>query len=232
MRTRKLFINEPNKNPKSLSRLKAQKRGWNARSLDREVRGSFKRKTLESSGRFYICFDLQCIGVNVAPHCRVGSLQQHLWTVRDPPPDDLIPDNAQQGGKKQTGCNAKGGGRRNSHNRPFTLVPYCQTRPPGINRPCVKPIETLGLDTLVTRTGSQGPGQSPTPLTCSIALVTSWMPILATAGSYILSSANQFANARGTLVPIPAASAACLAHDGKEPRLSRRNRACATSPQT
>ena len=86
--------------------------------------------------------------------CRVGSLQQRLWTVSDPPPEDLIPDNAQQGGKKQTGCNAKGGGRCNSHSGPFTLVPYCQSSPPGINQPCVKPLETLGLDTFVTRARS------------------------------------------------------------------------------
>lgn len=101
-------------------------RGWNARTLDREVGGPSKRKTLEQSGRFYICFGLWRVGANFMPQRSVGSLQQHLWTVSDPPPEDLIPDNAQQGGKKQTGCNAKGGGRCNSHSGPFTLIPYCQ----------------------------------------------------------------------------------------------------------
>jgi hypothetical protein len=29
------------------------------------------------------------------------------WTVRDPPSEDLMPDNAQQGGKNQIGSNAE-----------------------------------------------------------------------------------------------------------------------------
>jgi hypothetical protein len=151
MRTRKLFISEPNRNLLS-SETEVTEWGRNAKTLNRKVGESFKRKTLESSARFYICIGLQRVDARVVPQCRVGSLQQHLWTVSDPPPEDLIPDNAQQGGKKQTGCNAKGGGRCNSHSGPFTLVPYCQTRPPGINQPRVKPMETLELDTFVTRT--------------------------------------------------------------------------------
>ena len=154
MRTRKLFINEPNKNLESLPRLKAQKGDGMRELLIAKWVDRSSAKRLNQSGRFYICFGLQRVGVNIVPQCRVGSLQQHLWTVSDPPPEDLIPDNAQQGGKKQTGCNAKGGGRCNSHSGPFTLVPYCQSRPPGINRPCVKPLETLGLDTFVTRARS------------------------------------------------------------------------------
>src|SRR5579871_4773172 len=63
-----------------------------------------------------------CLDPTVQPRQIVGSLQQRLWTVRDPPPEDLIPDNAQQGGKKQTGSNAKVGGRRDSHSGPFTLA--------------------------------------------------------------------------------------------------------------
>jgi hypothetical protein len=63
-----------------------------------------------------------CLDPTVQPRQIVGSLQQRLWTVRDPPPEDLIPDNAQQGGKKQTGCDAKVGGRRDSHSGPFTLA--------------------------------------------------------------------------------------------------------------
>ena len=55
------------------------------------------------------------------PRQIIGSLLQRLWTVRDPLPEDLIPDNAQQGGKKRTGCVAKVGGRRDSHSGPFTL---------------------------------------------------------------------------------------------------------------
>jgi hypothetical protein len=33
----------------------------------------------------------------IEPRHLVGSLQQRLWTVSDPPPENLIPDNAQQG---------------------------------------------------------------------------------------------------------------------------------------
>jgi hypothetical protein len=56
------------------------------------------------------------------PQDRVGSLQQRLWTVRDPPPENLVPDNAQQGDEKKTGCNAKDGGRHDSHSGPFTVA--------------------------------------------------------------------------------------------------------------
>src|ERR1700758_3292879 len=63
-----------------------------------------------------------CLDPTVQPRQIVGSLQQRLLTERDPPPEDLIPDNAQQGGRKQTGCNAKVGGRNDSHSRPFTLA--------------------------------------------------------------------------------------------------------------
>jgi hypothetical protein len=56
----------------------------------------------------------------IEPRHLVGSLQQHLWTVSDPPPEDLIPDNAQQGSQQQTGSDAKVGGRRNSHSGPIT----------------------------------------------------------------------------------------------------------------
>jgi hypothetical protein len=42
--------------------------------------------------------------------------------VRNPPPEDLIPDNAQQGGNQQTGSDAALGGRRNSHSEPFNVA--------------------------------------------------------------------------------------------------------------
>ena len=62
-----------------------------------------------------------CLNPAVEPRQVVGSHQQRLWTFKDPTPEDFIPDNAQQGGKKQTGSDAKGGGRRDSHNGPITL---------------------------------------------------------------------------------------------------------------
>ena len=58
---------------------------------------------------------------NQARHL-VGSLQQRLGTVRNPPPEDFIPDNAQQGGNQQTGSDAALGGRRNSHGEPFNVA--------------------------------------------------------------------------------------------------------------
>ena len=76
------------------------------------------------------------------PRGIVGSLQQRLWTVRNPPPEDLIPDNAQQGGKKQTGSDAKGGGRRDSHNSPISLQSILPESSAEIN---IKPVEYSGL---------------------------------------------------------------------------------------
>ncbi len=54
------------------------------------------------------------------PQQAVGLLQQRLWTMRTQPSGNLIPDNTQQDGHEQTGCDAKGGGRRNSHGGPIT----------------------------------------------------------------------------------------------------------------
>jgi len=48
-------------------------------------------------------------------------------------PEDLIPDNAQQGSQKQTGSDANGGGRNDSHNAPFTFALMMPDSGPGIN---------------------------------------------------------------------------------------------------
>jgi hypothetical protein len=56
----------------------------------------------------------------VEPRHLVGSLQQRLWSVRVEPPEDLISGDTQQDGRQQTGSDAKGGGRRNSHSGPFS----------------------------------------------------------------------------------------------------------------
>ncbi|MGB6133623.1 MAG: hypothetical protein WBG54_17715 [Acidobacteriaceae bacterium] len=45
----------------------------------------------------------------VEPCHLIGSPQQRLWSVGMTPPEDLIPDEAQQGSQNQTGSDANSG---------------------------------------------------------------------------------------------------------------------------
>ena len=85
---------------------------------------------VECSGEIAFCAEfefglaVQRFGLNpgIEPREIVGSLQQRLWSLRTATPEDLIPDNAQQGSQKQTGSDANGGGSGDSHDAPFTLA--------------------------------------------------------------------------------------------------------------
>src|SRR5579862_1533103 len=79
--------------------------------------------------QFSLVIERLSVDPAVEPRHLVGSLQQRLRTVRNPPPEDLIPDNAQQGGEEQTGSDAKGGGRRNSHSGPINFGSHIARRP-------------------------------------------------------------------------------------------------------
>ena len=119
-----------------------------------------------------------------SPRQIVGSLQQRLWTVRIQPPEDLIPDNTQQDGQKQTGSDAKGGGRRNSHSGPFTLafiVPDHRSR----NQPAlVKPLESLMISTYRHRAASALGSDSSVKSTLKFRLLFSY------TGTRVQPSAN------------------------------------------
>ncbi|MFZ0271196.1 MAG: hypothetical protein WAL34_05040 [Acidobacteriaceae bacterium] len=92
--------------------------------------------SVECSGEIAFCPEfefglaVQRFGLNpgIEPREIVGSLQQRLWSLRTATPDDLIPDNAQQGSQKQAGTDANSGGEVDSHDAPFTLklmMPDC-----------------------------------------------------------------------------------------------------------
>ena len=57
----------------------------------------------------------------IEPRHLIGSLQQRIWGARIAPPVDVISDDAQQYGQKQTGSDGNGGGNGDSHSAPFTL---------------------------------------------------------------------------------------------------------------
>jgi hypothetical protein len=67
------------------------------------------------------------------PRHLVGSHQQRFWTLRDPTPEDFIPDNAQQGQPTANRQQREGWGRRNSHGGPITLKSILPESSPEIN---------------------------------------------------------------------------------------------------
>lgn len=64
----------------------------------------------------------------------VGSLQQHLWTLRMQPSEHSIPDNTQQDGKEQTGSDAEAGGTQFAW-QPFTLQSIMPELAPNFKMP-------------------------------------------------------------------------------------------------